>query len=442
MKKFFSFVAAILFAGSMMATDLLSIDFTQGQGEWTIQDVELGGLEFVWAQTEQYGMKATGYVEGNHATESWLISPAIDLSAAEKATLAFSHARRYGSNDQLSVLAKAGEGEWTALEVSAWPDGSNWTFVDATAGLAAFAGKANVQVAFKYTSTEQGGSTWEIKTVTVSDEATPEPPVEEEPDVVFLGSDFNGQGTAQTGSEVSATKEGVTFECDKAYCDSAYATLRCYKNGVIKITSATEQIGKLVFQFYQTYTGDLQTEVVINAKEWEYTLTSQARIEKLSIFFGEYEPVDPVEVEPISVAEALEIGATLEEGAKTTDKYLIEGYVTQIDENGMEEYGNMTFWIADSKESTAATNAEGAFQVYRGKPDVVLEVGDKIRVETVIQNFYGTIESVTGAKVVKVGEEGIENIELTKDVKKVMVDGVMYIVRDNKMFNVQGAQVR
>ena len=40
------------------------------------------------------------------------------------------------------------------------------------------------------------------------------------------------------------------------------------------------------------------------------------------------------------------------------------------------------------------------------------------------------------------GEQGIENITLTEDAHKVIVDGVLYIVRDNKMFNVQGAQVR
>lgn len=37
---------------------------------------------------------------------------------------------------------------------------------------------------------------------------------------------------------------------------------------------------------------------------------------------------------------------------------------------------------------------------------------------------------------------GIENIVLTKEAQKVVVDGVLYIVRDNKLFNVQGTQVR
>jgi hypothetical protein len=38
--------------------------------------------------------------------------------------------------------------------------------------------------------------------------------------------------------------------------------------------------------------------------------------------------------------------------------------------------------------------------------------------------------------------EGIENVVLTEKAQKVVVDGVIYIIRNNKMFNLQGAQVR
>ena len=38
--------------------------------------------------------------------------------------------------------------------------------------------------------------------------------------------------------------------------------------------------------------------------------------------------------------------------------------------------------------------------------------------------------------------EGIEHIVLTEKVRKVVIDGTIYIVRDNKLFNLQGAQVR
>jgi len=38
--------------------------------------------------------------------------------------------------------------------------------------------------------------------------------------------------------------------------------------------------------------------------------------------------------------------------------------------------------------------------------------------------------------------QGIENVVLTEKAQKVLVDGVIYIIRDNKIFNLQGTQVR
>lgn len=325
MKKIFSFFAAILLAGSMMADNLYSIDFKATQGDWEIDNVELGSLDYVWQQDAKYGMKASAFKDNtNNATESWLISPAIDLSSVQTAKLFISHARKFGELAQLSVKAKAGEGDWANLEISAWPDGSSWDFIDADADLAAYVGKAEVRIAFVYTSSTEAAATWEIASVTVTD-----------------------------GGEI----------------------------------------------------------------------------------------VPPV-LEVINVASALEIGGKLAQDTQTEDKYLIEGYVTQIDDDSFDtNYKNMTFWIADA-QGTAATNADGAFEVYRGKPDVKLAVGDKIRVETAVKNFKGTIESETGAKVTKITESGVENIVLTEKAQKVMVDGVVYVVRDNKLFNVQGTQIR
>ena len=232
--------------------------------------------------------------------------------------MAINHAMNKGNNTTLAVLATMDGSNWNEVELSAWPAGTNWTFIDATADLSAYAGH-NIQIAFKYVSTTSNCPTWEIKTVVISDG---DAPVVEEADVVFTGDDFTGQGTSTSGSPVAATKDGVTFTCDKGYNDDAHSTLRCYKNGVITITSETEQIGKLVFQFYSTYTGDLDNEVVVNAKEWSYTLTNQARIEKLSIYFGEYEPV-VIELDTITVTEAIAIAQALtpEKGkSATTEK--------------------------------------------------------------------------------------------------------------------------
>lgn len=443
MKKLFSLFAAVLFAGSMMAADLMSIDFTQGQGEWTIDNKELGGLEFVWAQSNQYGMKATAYVDNaNHATESWLVSPAIDLSAIQTATLSFSHARKYGDLSQLSVRAKAGAGEWILLDVSAWPDGSSWTFVDATADLTPFVGQGAVQVAFVYTSSTTAGATWEIKTVAITDGDGPVVPVDDA-DVTFLPADFAGQGQAATletpGGAVSVTKNGVTVATDNGYGHNL--ALRVYANGHFSITSTTEQIGKIKFQFYSTYDGGLDQEVVVNGMSYEVaSMASQARIEKIQIYFGEAEEI---EIEPITVAEALQIAQALtpEKGqsATTADKYAVKGFVVSISTKNEN-----TFYLADE------AGAYGEFEAFKcASVDYEVAEGDLVIVTGKIQHYWGegsdgdyhSYEISKGA-LVHVYGQGIENVVLGEKAQKVMVDGVLYIVRDGKMFNVQGAQVR
>lgn len=108
-----------------------------------------------------------------------------------------------------------------------------------------------------------------------------------------------------------------------------------------------------------------------------------------------------------TVTEALAIGAALAENTTSNDTYDIVGYISKIDDDSYEtSYKNMTFWISDVPGSSAGSNTEGAFEVYRGKPDQHLELGDKIQITTKIQNYKGTIESVSGATV-KFLEKGV-----------------------------------
>ncbi len=173
MRKILSLFAAVLFAGSMMASTPLNTDFTKSQGSWTINDVDLGGITYVWKQDSKYGMKASAYVsKAAHAAESWLISPAFSLSEASTATLTINHAVNNGAPTNFKVKASADGTNWTDLALSAWPAGSSWTFEDATADLSAFAGEEAVKIAFVYVSTTDLCPTWEIKTVKVEDDAT------------------------------------------------------------------------------------------------------------------------------------------------------------------------------------------------------------------------------------------------------------------------------
>ena len=156
-------------------TEIFSETFGNGQGQFTIQDVFMPQeLSYVWKHDSQYScMKASAYVSGqNYATESWLVSPTIDLSNVSAATLKFDQAVNYASPDGLSVMVStdyAGEVlqcTWTELNISQWPAGNNWTFINSTADLSQFAGQG-VTIGFKYTSNSNASATWEVKSFVV-----------------------------------------------------------------------------------------------------------------------------------------------------------------------------------------------------------------------------------------------------------------------------------
>ena len=255
-------------------------------------------------------------------------------------------------------------------------------------------------------------------------------------DVVISGRDFAGQGTVNTGSEVSATVEGVTFTCDKAYSDDEHATLRCYKNGNITIT-APEKIGKLVFQFYSTYNGGLDTEVAVNANEWNYALPSQARIEQVTVVFGDA-PVPVVTLDTVNVAKAVEIGMALDDNAKTTKDYVVAGYVVKAYDP--KEDGSQTWFMADE------AGAFGEFEAYFCTPDEAVAENDFVYVKGKIQKYVKEGKDpqieISNGTATHGAPQGIENITLGEKAQKVMVDGVVYVIRDNKMFDLLGNQVR
>lgn len=113
-------------------------------------------------------------------------------------------------------------------------------------------------------------------------------------------------------------------------------------------------------------------------------------------------------IESITVAQAVEIGKALEVGAVSDARYEITGYVSSIVNSFDEQYKNETFWIADSMGSRAASSEEGAFEVYRGKPNTGAEVGlfAKVKLVCYIKNYNGTIENDGSNLTVEVLEPG------------------------------------
>lgn len=141
-------------------------------GSFTIQDVKVPEqIGFVWEYTSQYKcMKATAFANpNNYESESWLISPDIDLTAVSDAYLTFEHAGGYfgTASEEATVWIAKAEGEWEPLVIEKNNYPTSWTFIEAgNWDLKDYVGNT-VKLGFKYSSTAKKAGTWEIRNVAV-----------------------------------------------------------------------------------------------------------------------------------------------------------------------------------------------------------------------------------------------------------------------------------
>lgn len=182
-------------------SSIYSISFLEDMGGFTIEDKDKpSAIDAIWTWSSQYGMVGTGYDSGsqtNYASESWLVSPLIDLSFEQSAYLTFKHATNFFSNvsvlpDQASVWAREEDGNWAKLDGICYPGQLGWTFVDAGyADLSDYAGK-KMQFAFAYKSTAEKAGTWEVKRVSVTRTAPPAAMTSDKPGVWMEMPAFEG----------------------------------------------------------------------------------------------------------------------------------------------------------------------------------------------------------------------------------------------------------
>ena len=143
-----------------------------------------------------------------------------------------------------------------------------------------------------------------------------------------------------------------------------------------------------------------------------------------------------------------------------TDAYMDDTYlgyglfaVAGMDEE--ENYVQLAIWLPEDAE-----DIEGIYSEYDLDYSVIgtyLEIGEEapeIYTATIVvaatEDGYSinaellcydnTLYKVT--MTISAEEQGIENVELTEKAKKVVVDGNVFVIRDNKMYNVTGTRVR
>ena len=162
---------------------IFSEPFNQGQGEFQINNVYLApGLTYVWKYNASYGMVASAYTNNtSYQSDSWLISPSIDMTGYSSAYMTFDHAANKLSSGSPSdfyyvmvstdyIEDSQEDAHWTRLEVPHYPAGNNWTFVSSgEIDMNAYLGYDNVHIAFKYTSEDGNSGSWEVKNVLIKE---------------------------------------------------------------------------------------------------------------------------------------------------------------------------------------------------------------------------------------------------------------------------------
>ena len=156
---------------------LIMESFSSDLGDFTLCNA---AGDYPW--TVKYGAAyVTAYVDNvNYAAESWLISPAMDLSEMDSVTISFDYVTKYNESgnaaerNQLLISSDyngdVASATWTAIDFSIVENSTDWTFTSTGDLLlpAEFMGKENVTIAFKYTSTTTKAGTWEMKNLLVT----------------------------------------------------------------------------------------------------------------------------------------------------------------------------------------------------------------------------------------------------------------------------------
>lgn len=226
MKKFLLSICCLLgaasFAGAQELGTVFSTDFMDGMGDFTIDNkITPEDIISVWMPNPSYGMVATAFSGGeNYASESWLVSPVIDLTKCTTADFTFNQCINFfasasvAQTEEATVWAREENGTWEQLMTDGYPTKMSWSFVDSKANIYKFIGK-KMQFAFVYKSTDTKAGTWEIKSVTIKGDGVDPDPVNPEPTdeyiTLLFGAAYNQQSVQNYTSTWKAKVNNLTW---------------------------------------------------------------------------------------------------------------------------------------------------------------------------------------------------------------------------------------
>lgn len=145
-------------------------------------------------------------------------------------------------------------------------------------------------------------------------------------------------------------------------------------------------------------------------------------------------PVTPAGM--ITCAEAATIAAA--ENYKGTENVTVYGYVVELGSQKVDDKtgrNKQTFWLSD------VNGGEKQFQAFWAFVPDYFEVGDKVAITGILQNYKGTIE-ISDGEAVLLNETGVEDVLVENTPVKVLKNGQMYIMQGNKVYTIMGTQVK
>lgn len=138
----------------------------------------------------------------------------------------------------------------------------------------------------------------------------------------------------------------------------------------------------------------------------------------------------------ITCAEAASIAVT--EGYKGTENVTVYGYVVELGNQKVDDKtgrNKQTFWLSD------VNGGEKQFQAFWAFVPDFFEVGDKVAITGILQNYKGTIE-ISDGEAVLLNETAVEDVLVENTPVKVVKNGQMYIMQGNKVYTIIGTQVK
>ena len=462
MKKFFSLIAAVLFAGSMMAIDftLSSAEAVEKDGVTVTFDKGAGSSVPAWYDN---GLRL--YAKNTVTITSTSPITAISFNWQKQGTKAFNTAT--ASVGDYTHPEEPGEGKWTGSATTV-------TFTLGDAGQL-------LLNTFSVTLGEGGGVTPDPDPQPTDDwseivftEATAAGAFN---DSVFAAGEFTLKCT-DTDNKLKTTANTATFgtvEANKAYnfrlqtggksSNKNSMELTVPADGQLRIAvrtaTATDLTRTLVLAqgtdtIYNNVVTDNDTVADHSPRIFNYVY-ADVKAGKVAVTypvngvnfyafaFKAGEVVPPTPADPTNCAEAAEAALSVEKNNDLYNdgkEYTIEGYVTSIAYAWKD--GSMSFWMADTKEGG---NVLEAYKCAIEKEEDAVRLGDKVAVTGKLTKYNTTPEFAQGctvnilerAEVVEpknLGEKTIaEFLEMKNQVDTCILTGVVANVKNDQYGN-------